>query len=221
MKQRAMAASAALLLLAAGILSCSGGSGTSPAPQLNCFTDPVFPLPANFSATGYWNNNLDLQNAFQTFDSVQLASHYCANGMAEGRSFGDSPVYSGLVSSSEAASSAGESSSATSSSSSLQAFSSAAPGTLPAEFDAREYCFLNSDLAAYFGVSDCAGMTDTQRAQLADHYVSSGASEGRWWNVYAQCSDRLEVDVALPCPSDSIAALRKCSDDGCPEALEA
>ena len=215
MKQRAMAASAALLLLAAGILSCSGGSGTSPAPQLNCFTDPVFPLPANFSATGYWNNNLDLQNAFQTFDSVQLASHYCANGMAEGRSFGDSPVYSGLVSSSEAASSAGESSSATSSSSSLQAFSSAAPGTLPAEFDAREYCFLNTDIAGAFGISDCTGLTDTQRAQLADHYVSSGASEGRWWNVEVQCSQRALYEAQLPCSADSIAALRKCPQQ-CP-----
>ncbi len=207
MKQRAMAASAALLLLAAGILSCSGGSGTSPAPQLNCFTDPVFPLPANFSATGYWNNNLDLQNAFQTFDSVQLASHYCANGAAEGRSFGDSPVYSSLALSSEAGSSAGVSSE-TSSSSSLQAFSSAAPGTLPAEFDAREYCFLNSDLAAYFGVSDCAGLNDAQRAQFADHYVNNGAAEGRWWNVLVQCTQHLAYEAQLPCASDTLAVLR-------------
>ena len=220
MKQRAMAASAALLLLAAGILSCSGGSGTSPAPQLNCFTDPVFPLPANFSATGYWNNNLDLQNAFQTFDSVVLARHYCTNGMTEGRSFGDSPVYSSLALSSEAASSAGGSS-GTSSSSSFQAFSSAAPGTLPAEFDAREYCYLNSDLAAYFGVSDCAGLNDAQRAQFADHYVNNGAAEGRWWNVLVQCSQRALAEVSLPCSSDSIAALRRCTAAECQSQLSA
>ena len=94
-------------------------------------------------------------------------------------------------------------------------------GSDDAKFRAEEYCFLNADLAASLGVSDCATLTGEQRAEFEAHYESSGKAEGRWWNVYAQCSDRLEVDVALPCPSDSIAALRKCSDDGCPEALEA
>ena len=94
-------------------------------------------------------------------------------------------------------------------------------GSGDAKFRAEEYCFLNADLAASLGVSDCAALTGEQRAEFEGHYEASGKAEGRWWNVYAQCSDRLEVDVALPCSADSIAALRKCSDDGCPEALEA
>ena len=90
-----------------------------------------------------------------------------------------------------------------------------------AEFSPAEYCFLNPDLRESMGIADCAALTGEQRAEFEGHYEASGKAEGRWWNVYAQCSVRLEVDVALPCSADSIAALRKCSDDGCPEALEA
>ena len=94
-------------------------------------------------------------------------------------------------------------------------------GSGDAKFRAEEYCFLNADLAASLGVSDCAALTGEQRAEFEGHYEASGKAEGRWWNVYAQCSDRLEVDVALPCSADSIAALRKCSDAECQSALEA
>ena len=94
-------------------------------------------------------------------------------------------------------------------------------GSGDAKFRAEEYCFLNPDLKELYGVADCAAPTDEQKAGLSDHYANSGAAEGRWWNVRAQCEDRLEAEVSLPCAADSIAALRKCSDAECQSALEA
>ena len=90
--------------LAAGIsaaaliaVGCSDSGSGPKAPD--CHSDPVTPLPENFSATGYWTLNDDLQGVFPLLeggevDSVALAQHYCEYGAGEGRPFGEDPVYS-------------------------------------------------------------------------------------------------------------------------------
>ena len=90
----------ALLALA----SCSD-DGSGPKKD-DCDSDPVSPLPSNFSATGYRELNEDLWELFPidsatgTADSTALARHYCSVGASENRPFGEEPVYD--VSSSEA-----------------------------------------------------------------------------------------------------------------------
>ena len=83
----------ALLALA----SCSDEGGGP--KKADCDSDPVTPLPANFSATGYRELNEDLWELFPldaatgTADSTALARHYCSVGAAEGRPFGEEPLY--------------------------------------------------------------------------------------------------------------------------------
>ena len=227
MKRAPLSCSLGLLAGVGLLVACGESGGSSPSPVQggidSCIGDYAGQIPADFSASGYAAANADLAAALcpdgacdGADECRELVRHWVNYGQAEGRTY-DAPV----VPSSEGGSSAGGNPSETSSSSSIQVFSSAAPGTLPAEFDAREYCFLNSDVASAFGASDCASLTDAQRNQLADHYVSSGASEGRWWNVLVQCSQRALAEVSLPCSADSIAALRKCADASCQSQLSA
>ncbi len=89
------AAASAVCIAAA--MGCSDSGHGPKAPD--CDSDPIYPLPENFSATGYYELNDDLQLAFPKsaegeLDSVGLARHYCKTGAAEGRPFGEDPVYS-------------------------------------------------------------------------------------------------------------------------------
>ena len=85
--------------LSAAALMAVGCSDSGSGPKaLDCHSDPVTPLPENFSATGYWTLNDDLQAVFPAgedgaVDSIALAQHYCEYGSAEGRPFGEDPVY--------------------------------------------------------------------------------------------------------------------------------
>ena len=85
--------------LSAAALIAVGCSDSGSGPKaLDCHSDPITPLPENFSATGYWTLNDDLQGAFPAgedgaVDSIALAQHYCEYGSAEGRPFGEDPVY--------------------------------------------------------------------------------------------------------------------------------
>ena len=221
------------LLAGIGLLvACGGSGGSSPSPVQggidSCIGEYAGQIPADFSASGYAAVNPDLAAALcidgacdGADECHDLVRHWVNYGLAEGRTYGAPVVPSSVAGSSEGGSSEGGNSVAVSSSSSVLVFSSAAPGTLPAEFDAREYCFLNDALKSAFGISDCANLSDGQRGQLADHYVNSGASEGRWWNVLVQCSQRALAEVSLPCSSDSIATLRKCTDAECQNQLAA
>ncbi len=84
----------ALILSAFALLLSVGCSNSDSTPTLDCDSDPVTPLPENFSAEGYWTLNLDLQSVYPLEDSVALARHYCKYGAAEERPFGEEPIYS-------------------------------------------------------------------------------------------------------------------------------
>ena len=232
MKRAPLFGTLGLLAGIGSLVACGGSGGSSPSPVQggidSCIGEYAGQIPADFSASGYAAANPDLAAALcidgacdGADECHDLVRHWVNYGLAEGRHYDAPVVPSSIAGSSEGGSSEGGNSAGTPSSSSIQAFSSAAPGTLPAEFDAKEYCFLNSDIATTFGISDCANLNDGQRSQLADHYVSSGASDGRWWNVLVQCSQRALYEAQLPCGADSIAALRKCSDAECQSNLSA
>ena len=226
MKHALISGSLGLLAGAGLLVACGESGGSSPSPVQggidSCVGEYAGQIPADFSASGYAAANPDLAAAIcidgacdGADECRDLVRHWVNYGQGEGRTYDAPVVPSSVAGSSDGGSSEGGNSAGTPSSSSIKAFSSAAPGTLPAEFRAEEYCFLNTDVAGVLGVSNCTGLTDGQRGQLENHYVSSGASEGRWWNVEVQCSQRALYEAQLPCSADSIAALRKCPQQ-CP-----
>ncbi|MBO7500528.1 MAG: hypothetical protein J6T45_04170 [Fibrobacterales bacterium] len=232
MKHALISGSLGLLAGAGLLVACGESGGSSPTPVQggidSCVGEYAGQIPADFSASGYAAANPDLAAAIcidgacdGADECRDLVRHWVNYGQGEGRTYDAPVVPSSETGSSEGGSSEGGNSAGTPSSSSIKAFSSAAPGTLPAEFRAEEYCFLNTDVAGVLGVSNCTGLTDGQRGQLENHYLSSGASEGRWWNVEVQCSQRALYEAQLPCSADSIAALRKCTDAECQSKLSA